>query len=115
MPRVKRGVTASKRRKKVIKAAKGYKWRRKSNFKAAKEAVIKAGKYAYRDRKAKKRVMRRLWITRLNNAVRQYGIRYSDFIKLLKKSEIELDRKVLSQMAVENPEAFERFVKSVNK
>jgi len=113
MPRVKRGVIASKRRKKVIKAAKGYKWRRKSNYRAAKEAVIKAGKYAYRDRKAKKRVMRRLWITRLNNAVRLYGMKYSELVKIMKDQKIELDRKVLSQMAVENPEAFERFINKI--
>lgn len=115
MSRVKRGVTASKRRKKVIKAAKGYKWRRKSNFRAAKEAVIKAGKYAFRDRRAKKRVMRSLWITRLNNAVRECGIKYSAFIKVLKTKKIELDRKVLSELAVENPEIFKRFMKSLDK
>jgi len=102
MSRIKRGTTASKRRKKVIKMAKGYKWRRKSNYRAAKEAVIKAGKYAYRDRKVKKRTFRRLWILRLNNAVRQYGVKYSQFIKLLKDKKIILDRKVLSQLAVEN-------------
>jgi large subunit ribosomal protein L20 len=113
MSRVKRGVIASKRRKKVIKAAKGYKWRRKSNYRAAKEAVIKAGKYAYRDRKTKKRVMRRLWITRLNNAARLYGIKYSELIKRMHDRKIELDRKVLSQLAVENPEAFKRFMKQI--
>jgi len=113
MPRVKRGTIASKRRKKVIKAAKGYKWRRKSNYKAAKEALIKAGKYSYRDRKAKKRVMRRIWITRLNNAVREYGIKYSQFIKILKDKKIELDRKVLSQLAVQNPKIFSQFMEKI--
>ncbi len=115
MSRIKRGTTASKRRKKVIKMAKGYKWRRKSNYRAAKEAVVKAGKYAYRDRKVKKRTFRRLWILRLNNAVRQYGIKYSQFIKLLKDKKIILDRKVLSQLAVENADIFEKLVKSIKK
>ena len=115
MSRIKRGTTASKRRKKVIKMAKGYKWRRKSNYRAAKEAVVKAGKYAYRDRKVKKRTFRRLWILRLNNAVRQYGVKYSQFIKLLKDKKIILDRKVLSQLAVENADIFEKLVKSIKK
>jgi large subunit ribosomal protein L20 len=113
MPRVKRGVTASKRRKKVIKMAKGFKWRRKTNYIAAKEAVIKAGKYAYRDRRAKKRTNRSLWIVRLNNALKENGLRYNLFIKLLKDKKIELDRKVLSQLAIESPEAFKKFVESV--
>ena len=113
MARIKRGTTASKRRKKVIKAAKGYKWRRKSNYRAAKEAVIKAGKYAYRDRKTKKRSFRRLWILRLNNALREHGEKYSVFMKKLKDKKIELDRKVMSQMAVENPKIFKRFVEKV--
>ncbi|MDD3608002.1 MAG: 50S ribosomal protein L20, partial [Candidatus Moranbacteria bacterium] len=91
MPRVKRGIIASKRKKRVIKAAKGYKWRRKNTFKAAKEAVIKAGKYAYRDRKAKKRVFRSLWITRLNIALRKHNLKYSSFIKLLNDKKIGLD------------------------
>jgi len=84
MTRVKRGVTASKRRKKVLKMAKGFRWRRKSHYRAAKEAVLKAGKYAYRDRRTKKRANRRLWITRLNNALRELGLKYSQFIKLQK-------------------------------
>lgn len=115
MPRIKRGVTASKRRKKVIKAAKGYKWRRKTNFRAAKEAVIKAGKYAYRDRKAKKRVMRRLWITRLNIALREHDLKYSEFIRNLKTKKIDLDRKVLSQLAMEEPKVFTKFIKAFKK
>ncbi len=115
MPRVKRGTIASKRRKKVIKAAKGYKWRRKTNFKAAKEAVIKAGKYAYRDRKAKKREFRSLWILRLNNALRLSGWKYSNFIKTLKDNKVEMDRKVLAQIAVEEPEAFEKLVGNFKK
>ena len=115
MPRVKRGVMASKRRKKVIKAAKGYRWRRKSNYRAAKEAVIKAGKYSYRDRKTKKRVMRRLWITRLNIAVREYGLKYSALIKIMKDKKIELDRKILSQIAIEKPEIFAKLIKKIKQ
>ena len=96
-----------------MRAAKGYKWRRKSNYRAAKEAVIKAGKYAYRDRKVKKRTFRRLWILRLNNALRLHGLKYSTFIKTLKEKKIELDRKVLSQMAMENPEIFTKFTEKL--
>ncbi|MFH0969321.1 MAG: 50S ribosomal protein L20 [Patescibacteria group bacterium] len=113
MPRVKRGVSASKRRKKVIKMAKGFRWRRKTNFRAAKEAILKAGKYAYRDRRAKKRTNRSLWILRLNNALKENSLRYNLFIKLLKDKKIELDRKVLSQMAAENPEVFKKLVAEV--
>jgi len=115
MTRIKRGVAASKRRKKVLKSAKGFKWRRKSNYRAAKEALLKAGKYAYRDRRAKKRTMRRLWIIRLNNAVRLWGLKYSELIKIQKDKKNELDRKVLSQMAVENPKVFEKFVEEIKK
>jgi large subunit ribosomal protein L20 len=113
MSRIKRGVIASKRRKKVIKSAKGYKWRRKSHFRAAKEAVIKAGKYAYRDRKTKKRVMRRLWITRLNIAVREHGLKYSVLVKTMKDKKIGLDRKVLSQMAIEDPKVFAKLIEKI--
>ncbi len=115
MTRVKRGVTASKRRKNVLKLTKGFRWRRKSNFRAAKEAMLKAGKYAYRDRRAKKRSMRGLWILRLNNAVRTFDVSYSKFIKMLKDKKIELDRKVLSQMAMEDPKVFEKFMEEVKK
>ncbi len=113
MPRVKRGVTASKRRNKVLKAAKGFKWRRKSTYVAAKQAVMKAGKYAYRDRRNKKRTFRRLWILRLNNALRELGLKYSTFIKTMSDKKIDLDRKVLSQMAVENPATFKKFVEKM--
>lgn len=113
MARVKRGVTASKRRKNLLKQAKGYKWRRSTHYRAAKEAVMKAGKYAYRDRRTKKRVMRRLWILRLNNAVREHGTTYSAFIKTLSTKKVDLDRKVLSQMAVENPAIFAKMMDSV--
>lgn len=115
MTRVKRGVAASKRRKNVLKLTKGFRWRRKSNFAAAKEAVLKAGSYAYRDRRAKKRTMRALWIIRLNNAVRNFELTYSKFIKLLKDKKIELDRKVLSQMAIDEPKVFDKFMEEVKK
>jgi large subunit ribosomal protein L20 len=115
MTRVKRGVTASKRRKSILKLTKGFRWRRKSNYKAAKEAMMKAGKYAYRDRRAKKRTMRSLWILRLNNAVRMFDLSYSKFVKILKDKKIELDRKTLSQLAVEDPKVFEKFMEEVKK
>ncbi len=113
MTRVKRGVAASKRRKNLLKDAKGYRWKRKSHYRAAKQAVIKAGSYAYRDRRVKKRTMRALWITRLNIALRELGMKYSDFIKIMATKKIETDRKVLSQMAMENPLVFKKFVESV--
>src|SRR4030043_1747433 len=99
MSRVKRGITASKRRKKVLKAAKGFMWRRKSTYRAAKEALLKAGKYAYRDRRVKKRTFRRLWILRLNAALRMHGEKNSRFIAKMTEKKIEVDRKVLSEMA----------------
>ena len=113
MTRVKRGVAASKRRKNLLEDAKGFNWRRKSHYATAKQAVIKAGAYAYRDRRTKKRTMRRLWITRLNIALRELGLRYSQFIKMQTDKKIEVDRKVLSQMAVENPVVFAKFIESV--
>lgn len=113
MTRVKRGVAASKRRKNVIKDAKGYRWRRKSHYAAAKQAVIKAGSYAYRDRRAKKRTARALWIIRLNIALRELGFTYSKFIKVLTDKKIGLDRKVMSQMAVEEPKVFKKLVASI--
>ena len=113
MARVKRGMAALKRRKNVLEMAKGFRWRRSKNFVAAKEAVMKAGKYAYRDRRTKKRTNRSLWIVRLNNAVRLLGLTYSKFIATLKDKNIEIDRKVLSQMAVENPTVFEKLVENV--
>ncbi|PID52062.1 MAG: 50S ribosomal protein L20 [Candidatus Moraniibacteriota bacterium] len=113
MARVKRSVTANKRRKNLLKLTKGFKWRRKSHYRAAKEAVLKAGKYKYRDRRTKKRTMRNLWILRLNNALRLHDEKYSTFINKMKKKNIELDRKVLSQLAIENPETFAQFIKEV--
>ena len=106
MARVKRGVTNHKRHKKVLKAAKGYRGARRTTFRAANQAVEKAGQYAYRDRKIRKRNFRQLWIARINAAARIHGISYSRFMNGLKKAEIELDRKVLADIAVREPEAF---------
>jgi len=113
MPRVKRGVTARARHKKVIDAAKGYRGRRGNVFRIAKEAVMRAGQYAYRDRRNKKRVFRALWIARINAAARQYDVTYSVFMNGLKKAMIEIDRKVLSDMAITDKPAFEALVKQV--
>ncbi len=113
MTRVKRGVMTKKRHKNVLQAAKGFRWGRKNLFTKAKEALIKAGTYARRDRRAKKRDFRRLWITRLNTALRLHGMMYREFIALEKTKSIELDRKVLSELAVENPDVFKKFVESV--
>ncbi len=110
MSRVKRGVTAHARHKKVLKAAKGYYGRRKNTIRVAKQAVEKAGQYAYRDRKAKKRNFRSLWIQRINAATRQHGLTYGRFIDGLNKAGIEVDRKVLSDLAINQPEAFKALV-----
>lgn len=104
-----------KRHKNVLQSAKGFRWGRKNLFTKAKEALIKAGTYARRDRRAKKRDFRRLWITRLNTALRLHGVTYREFIALEKTKNIELDRKVLSQLAVEHPEIFKQFVGTVQK
>jgi len=106
MPRVKRGVTARARHKKVLALAKGFRGRRKNVFRIAKQAVMKAGQYAYRDRRAKKRVFRALWIARINAASRGLGLTYSKFVAGLKKAEIEIDRKVLAELAVNDPAGF---------
>ena len=108
MPRVKRGVTARARHKKVLELAKGYRGRRGNVFKVAKEAVMKAGQYAYRDRRNKKRDFRALWIVRINAAVREFGMSYSVFINGLKKAEIDIDRKVLADLAVHDRPAFNK-------
>ncbi len=113
MPRVKRGTTAHKRRKKTIKEAKGFRWGRKSKFKAAKEALMKAWTYAYRDRRTKKREIRRDWNTIINAACRENGTTYSKFISNLKKKNILLDRKTLSNLAKDRPETFSKLVKEV--
>jgi large subunit ribosomal protein L20 len=106
MPRVKRGVTARARHKKVLDQAKGYSGRRKNVFRVAVQAVTKAGQYAYRDRKQRKRQFRALWIARINAAARECGITYSRFINGLKKGSIEIDRKVLADIAVHDKAAF---------
>lgn len=113
MPRVKRGVTAHARHKKVIAQAKGFRGRRKNVYRVAKQAVMKAGQYAYRDRRNKKRVFRQLWITRINAAARANGLSYSQFINGLHKAEIALDRKVLADIAVHDQAAFAGIVKQV--
>ncbi|MDH3210405.1 MAG: 50S ribosomal protein L20 [Burkholderiaceae bacterium] len=113
MPRVKRGVTAHARHRKVIALAKGYRGRRKNVFRVAKQAVMRAGQYAYRDRRTRKRVFRNLWIARINAASRDLGLTYSKFMAGLKKAAIEIDRKVLADMAVNDPAAFGGIVEKV--
>ena len=111
--RVKRGNVLRKRHKKILKLAKGFKGARSRIFKVANCAVMKALKYSYRDRRNLKRNMRRLWIIRINAAVRQYGLSYSKFMNALKKSEIEVNRKMLAELAVNEKEAFEVIVETV--
>ncbi len=106
MPRVKRGVTAHARHKKILKQAKGYRGARSKVFRVAKQAVIKAGQYAYRDRRQKKRQFRALWIARINAGARNNGLSYSRFINGLKRASVELDRKVLADLAVFDKPAF---------
>lgn len=106
MPRVKRGVASRARRKKVLKAAKGYYGARSRTFKVAKQAVIKAGQYAYRDRRQRKRQFRALWIVRINAAARENGLSYSRFIAGLKEAGNEMDRRVLADIAMHEPDAF---------
>ena len=113
MPRVKRGVTARARHKKILALAKGFRGRRKNVYRVAKQAVMKAGQYAYRDRRAKKREFRRLWIARINAGSRALGLTYSKFVAGLKKAKIDLDRKVLADLAVNDPAAFGSIVEKV--
>ena len=110
MSRVKRGVTSHARHKKILKAAEGFYGRRKSSITVAKAAVDKAGQYAYRDRRAKKRNFRALWIQRINAACREHGVTYSRFISGLLKAGIDIDRKVLSDLAIHEPAAFKALV-----
>jgi large subunit ribosomal protein L20 len=110
MPRVKRGVVARRRHKKILKQAKGYYGARSRIFRVAKQAVTKAGQYAYRDRRQKKRVFRALWITRINAQSRANGLSYSRLIAGLKKAEIALDRRVLADLAVHDKDAFAAIV-----
>jgi large subunit ribosomal protein L20 len=106
MSRVKRGVASRARRKKVLKAAKGYYGARSRQFKVAKQAVIKAGQYAYRDRRQKKRQFRQLWVVRINAGAREHGLSYSRFIAGLKKAAIDVDRKVLADLAMNEKDTF---------
>ena len=106
MPRVKRGVTARARHKKVLALAKGFRGRRKNVYRVAKEAVMKAGQYAYRDRRDRKREFRTLWIARINAAVREHGLTYSAFMSGLRRVGIAIDRKVLADLAVHDKAAF---------
>ena len=110
MPRVKRGVTARARHKKLLALSKGYSLRANNVFRVAKEAVMRGAQYAYRDRRAKKRVFRRLWIARINAATRINGMSYSKFICGLKKAGIDLNRKVLADLAVNDAAAFAKLV-----
>jgi large subunit ribosomal protein L20 len=113
MTRVKRGVAANKRRKNLLKRTKGFDNRRSTNFIAAREALLKADTYAYRDRRNKKRDFRALWLVRLGAALRENGTTWSKFAAVLKKQEIALNRKTLSELAVQYPEAFDSMVKSL--
>ncbi|MGC2164989.1 MAG: 50S ribosomal protein L20 [Gallionella sp.] len=110
MPRVKRGVVARASHKKILDLAKGYRGRRKNVYRIAKQAVMKAGQYAYRDRRQKKRQFRTLWIARINAAAREQGLSYSVFMNGLKKASIQVDRKVLSDIAIFDKPAFAEFV-----
>jgi len=110
--RVKKSVASRKRRKRLLKQAKGYWGRRKNNIRRAKETLLRALSYAYRDRRQKKRDFRRLWIVRINAAVRPYDLSYSKFIAALKKAEIDLDRKSLSELAIRDPESFKVVVET---
>ena len=110
MARIKRGVTTRARHKRILDQAKGYRGRRKNTIRIARQAVEKAGQYAYRDRKVKKRSFRALWIQRINAAVREHGLTYSRFISLLERAGIAIDRKVLADLAVREPDAFKALV-----
>ncbi len=113
MPRVKRGVTARARHKKVLKQAKGFRGRRGNVYRVAKQAVMKAAQYAYRDRRQRKREIRSLWITRINAAVRELGLTYSTFMAGLKRANIEIDRKLLADLAVLDKPAFAKIANQV--
>jgi len=110
MTRIKRGKIAHKRRKKILKLAKGYKWKRKSKYRLAKQAIIKAHLYAFRDRKVRKREKRKLWQVQINAALREKGLKYSTFIHSLKEKNIKLNRKMLATLAKEHPQVFDKIV-----
>ena len=114
MPRANSSIPRHKRHRKIVKLAKGYYGRRKSNFRSAKDAVEKGLQYSYRDRRNKKRTMRSLWIIRINAAVRQHGLSYSKFISLLKEKNIEINRKSLAYMAVNDPDGLSAIIKSIS-
>tara|TARA_B100000678_G_C17877000_1_gene369715 strand:- start:212 stop:565 length:354 start_codon:yes stop_codon:yes gene_type:complete len=115
MARVKRGVVSHSKHKKILKLAKGYRGARSRVFRVAKQAVIKAGQYAYRDRKQKKRIFRSLWISKINAAARQNNISYSQLINGLKKSDIKLNRKMLADLAMNNSQNFSDLIKLIAK
>jgi large subunit ribosomal protein L20 len=115
VPRVKRAVQAHKKRKKTLKETKGFMWGRKNKYRAAKDALRHAQTHAYKDRRRKKREFRALWNIQINAAVRQQGLTYSKFIAGLKKNKIELDRKILAELAQKNPEAFKKIVEAATK
>ena len=114
MPRANSSVPRHRRHRKIVKQAKGYYGARSRNYKTAKDAVEKAGLYAYRDRRQKKRQFRRLWIIRINAATRQHGLSYSQFISKIKAKGIQLDRKVLADMAMNEPDAFAQLAKAIS-
>jgi len=111
--RVKRGVTTKAKHKKILKATKGMQGLRRHSIKKAKEALLKSWSYAYRDRRTKKRDFRRLWIVRINAALKEHGLMYSRFINMLKKKNVELDRKILAELAVSEPDVFKKIVEKV--
>ncbi len=115
MPRVKRGMTHVKKRRKLLKAVKGFKWGRKKLIKLAKTAQTKAGAHSYVDRRKKKRVMRGLWLIKINAFVREHDLSYSRFINLLKINKIEVDRKILADLAVSNKEALVALINQIKK
>ena len=115
MVRVKRSKAKRRRKKKIIKMAEGYKWSRKSKYKSAKQAVYKALSYQYRDRRTKKREFRKLWQMQINAGARQHGLSYSKFINLLKNKKIELDRKILANLAEHEPEVFGKVAEEAKK
>lgn len=113
MPRVKKGITKHRRHREMVKAAKGYRGLRHRLYKQAKTARLKAGVYAYEHRRQKKRTFRRLWITRINAALRAQGMKYSRFVKALEKKNIKLDRKILAELAANEPAVFQKIVEMV--
>jgi len=115
MVRVKRGKIAHRRRKHLLKYAKGFRWGRKAKYRLAKEALLHAWRYAYRDRRVKKREFRKLWQTQISAACRQAGISYSKFIAGLKQKKIELDRKILATLAQSHPQIFEKIIEEVKE